>query len=302
MRADLGPWLGRAAVAVPTPQPACRWVAETREERFWRRLLPGVFAPRRRPSALTRAINHVGVTPLASVTFLNLDYQIYLNQLLHTTAAAWLAHVILIPINVGLLFYGLAIVTEGLTIDGGLVLLVVLAAWYLAMAVRMRAWLWGLLSLALLGGLWLLASSCAELAIAVGLPWHLRPLTLIVATSLLQASSHLFEPNVPPRANFTDRWIPVREFLWGDRRVPLRRRLARLAWTPVGAVWGTFDEWLASAKLLPLYVLELLWMTGYQRERRAGLRQRSLAALASGDPALDWVGTGGGRSVVELRE
>jgi hypothetical protein len=41
-------------------------------------------------------------------------------------------------------------------------------------------------------------------------------------------------------------------------------------------------------------------MCGYQRERRDRFRRSSLAALASGDPGLDWVGYGGGSSVLEL--
>lgn len=242
-------------------------------------------------------INHVGVTPLAAITFLNLDYQIYLNQVLHTAAASWIGHLILIPINVGLLFYALVIHTS----TAAPILLALLAVWYVAMAIRMQAKLWGLTTLALLAGLWAVANIGAASALAAGMPWYLEPLTLIVAVSLLQASSHLFETNVPPRANFRNRWIPAREFLWGDpRRVSLGRRLARLAWTPIGATWGAFDEWLASAKLLPLYVLELLWMCGYQPDQRARVRARSLAALASGDPALDWVGVGGGSSVAEL--
>lgn len=261
-----------------------------------------MFAPERQPSRLTRAINHVAVTPLAHVTFLNLEYQIYLNQVLHTAGPTWLGHLLCIPLNVGLLFYALAVLA-GPGAWPGYLLLGLLGFWYAAMAARMRARLWGLLSLAVLASLWALATHGAELALAASLPWYLHPLTLIVAVSLVQAHSHLFEQHVPPRANFTKHWLPTREFLWGDaRRVPLARRLLRLAWTPVGAVWGTIDEWWASSKLLPLYLLELLWMLGYQRAQREQHRRRSLLALASGDPALDWVGIGGGRSIVELEQ
>ncbi len=307
----LRPWLGRAMFAKPAPQAARRLVAETDEERFWRRWFPRLFAPGRSPTTTTRAISHVVVTPMAHVTFLNLDYQIYLNQILHTSAGAWLGHVVCIPINVGLLFYALAVYTGTGTgggfapfaINGGLILLALLATWYGAMAARMRAGLWAAVMFAMLAGLWMLSNGCASLALAAELPWYLEPITLIVAVSTLQAYSHLFEENVPPRANFEGHWKPVREFIWDDpTKVSLGRRLIKLAWTPIGGLWGALDEWWASAKLLPFYMLELLWMCGYQRHQRDHFRQLSLTVLASGDPALDYVGFGGGASVVELGE
>jgi hypothetical protein len=254
---------------------------------------------------VTRVVNHVTVTPLAHITFLNLDYQIYLNQVLHTSAATWIGHLLFIPINVGLCFYALAVYAAGpsMLVNGGLLLLVLLLSWYVAMAVRMRARLWGVLSVTVLVSLWMLANVGASRAIAAGLPWYLEPILLMIAGATLQAYSHLFEPNVPPRANFTRHWMPARQFLWDGRgQLPLRQRIARLAWTPIGGVWGTIDEWWASIKLLPLYVLELMWMCGYQRERREQFRRVSLTALASGDPALDWVGHGGAGSVMELHQ
>ena len=101
--------------------------------------------------------------------------------------------------------------------NAGLLLLALLAVWYVAMAARMRAGLWGLVSLTLLTGLWMLGNGCASLAVAAGMPWYLEPISLIIAVSTLQAYSHLFEENVPPRANFEGHWMPVREFIWGDR-------------------------------------------------------------------------------------
>jgi hypothetical protein len=40
-------------------------------------------------------------------------------------------------------------------------------------------------------------------------------------------------------------------------------------------------------------VLELLWALGHDPRRRAAARALSAAAIASGNPALDYVGTGG---------
>lgn len=297
----LRPWLGRRQFAPLAHADPARFVPPTTEEQLWRRTFPRVFAPGRRPGPLTRALEHVVVVPLAHVTLLNLEYQIYLNHLLHTSGGTWLAHLICIPVNVALLFYALSMHTA----HGAALLFVLLASWYLAMAVKLRSGVWAAVVLAALAGLWALGSASASWVAGLdgGVPWYLRPLALIAAVSTLQAYSHLFEEHVPPRANFERRWLPVREFIWGDpRELSLSRRLLRLAWTPLGGLWGALDEWWASAKLLPIYLLELLWMMGYHGEQRDAHRRLALAALASGDPALDWVGVGGGDSVAVLGE
>lgn len=268
---------------------------DTREEQMWRHALPSLFAPEGRPGRLVALVRHITVTPLAFVTLRNVDYQIYLNQILHTSALAWLGHVVCIPLNVALLFYALAFYLAPVA---ALVLFVLLATWYVTMAITLRNPLWAVVALAVLAGLCVAGVAAASRSSELG-GWA-NPLAWIVVVSSLQAYSHLFEAQVPPRANFERHWLPVDEFLWGSPDMPLRRRLAKLAWLPIGGIWGTFDEWYASAKLLPFYLLELLWMAGYRAEQRAEHRARSLAILATGDPALDWIGVGGGASVAEL--
>jgi hypothetical protein len=306
------PWLGRANFEDLKPAAAQRFVPETGEERLWRAMAPSLFAHDERRCLLGQLLRHVLVVPLAHVTFLNVHYQIYLNQIMHTSAGAWLGHIVCIPINVALLFYALAFHAgpadapgfAPFAVNAGLLLLGLLATWYLAMAKVQRSGLWALCSLALLACLWMLGNGLGSAAASLpaGAPWYLRPLPLIGAVSLLQSCSHLFERNIPPRANFEQHWTSLRSFVWGEGEVGLGQRLRGLAWAPIGLFWGVIDEWWASAKLLPVYVLELLWSCGHQREQRALTRRRSLAALASGDPALDFVGTGGGVSVVELGE
>lgn len=291
----MAPWLGRARFAPPQPQPPRRLASDTREERLWRRVCPGLFAPGERPGALVRLVRHISVTPLAFVTLRNVDYQIYLNQILHTASATWLAHLVCIPINVALLFYALAVYVGP---SAPLLLFAVLASWYVSMAATMRSLAWALVVLAVLAGLCGLGVTLARVAAPLG-PWA-SPAAWMLVVSTLQAYSHLFEAHVPPRANFERHWLPLREFVWGSPALPLAARVRKLSWTPIGGVWGTFDEWYSSAKLLPFYLLELMWMCGYRPEQRAKHRARSLASLASGDPALDWVGVGGGASVAEL--
>lgn len=290
------PWVGRSFFVQPRAQAARCFVAETGEERLWRALVPGLFAPGPHASRWSRAVRHVLVVPLAHVTFLNLDYQIYLNQVMHTSAGAWLGHLLLIPLNVALLFYALTVhVGSG----AALVLLAALATWYVAMAARWRSGLWAGAALVVLLGVAQLGCTAATWVMARdgGVPWYLQPIALMFAVSLAQACSHLFEDNIPPRANFEQHWIPKHSFVWGDSWAT---RLRGLLWAPIGLLWGALDEWWASAKLLPIYVLELLWLCGHQPQQRRAIRARTITALASGDPALDFVGTGGGSSVAAL--
>jgi len=309
----LYPWIGAASFAeLRDAGPECL-VAATREEAFWRRVCPSVFAPRGKPSFLARLVLHVTVTPMAFVTFLNLHYQFYLTHLLHTTSPAWLSHAVCIPANVALLFYALAIFAPFSTsaaplANGGLVLALFLCLWYLGMAAKLRNPLWGLTACALVGGLFLAGNEVARVAVdpAAGsmwsrTPWHLHPLFLSGVTSVLQASGHLFEQRVPPRANRTDRWMTMREFMWGaEEQMPLWKRLAKLSWTPVGVLWGALDEWYSSAKLLPMFLLQLMWALGYKAEQRREFQEQTLQILRRGNHAMDWVGTGGGAFVRDL--
>lgn len=289
------PWLGRSRFASPQAGPPRRFVSDTPEERRWRRVFPSLFAPAEQPGWFVRLVRHITVTPLAFVTLRNVGYQIYLNQILHTASATWLVHLVCIPLNVALLFSALAVyVAPG----AALVLFGLLAGWYVLMAATMRGVAWGLVAVLVLTGLCGAGLVAARVAAPFG-AWASPALWMFVVSSL-QAYSHLCEAHVPPRANFERHWLSVREFLWGKRELPLRRRLLKLAWMPIGGLWGIFDEWYSSAKLLPFYLLELMWMFGYRPEQRAEHRGRSLAIVASGDPALDWVGVGGGASVTEL--
>jgi hypothetical protein len=73
---------------------------------------------------------------------------------------------------------------------------------------------------------------------------------------------------------------------------------ARAVWPRAGqltaqAVFGTVDEIVASPRLLPVLLLELLWLFGHDPERPAAWRALSARAIANGNPALDYIGTGG---------
>jgi hypothetical protein len=292
---------------------AARFVPPSAEERFWVERLPSLFG-RGRPGALAWLWQRVTVTPLAHVTFLNVDYQVYLNQIFHTTRVAKIGHGVCIPLNVMLLFYGLAQFTPAelhptahgarpFMLNAGLALLLLLAIWYVALAVRVKSPLLGLLMCGWLVCLWLTGNTLYSLAFTLEpaarhwwlpTPWYLAPLFWMGIVSGLQAWSHIAEPLVPPRANGTRRWLSVRSYILGEPGAP-RRGLALLGrgiMVFVGSLWGTLDEWWASSKLLPFVTLEWLWRLGYRPDERARFEAHARRALASGDAALDFVGVG----------
>jgi hypothetical protein len=65
-------------------------------------------------------------------------------------------------------------------------------------------------------------------------------------------------------------------------------------------LWGALDEWYSSAKLLPMFLLQAMWALGYKPEQRREFCAQTLEVLRRGNPAMDWVGTGGGAFVPEL--
>jgi hypothetical protein len=246
------------------------WVEPSRGQRFWLRHAPSLFAPGPDQSGFIRWWAIATVTPSTNVTGLNLPYQAYLDAIFHRTGLARVGHAVCMPI----------IVTALLGATSPPVGAVVLAVWWVSWALKWRDAWWGWCSLALAGGL---------AAVAFLVPWP-RPTWLLIALvgSLLQAASHALEP-LPPRVTRSPHWMPVGKYLLeGPGRV---RRLGHLA---AQVMFGTVDELVASPRLLPVLLLRLLWLTGHDATRRREALDLAHRAIASGNPALDYIGTGGG--------
>lgn len=271
--------------AAPPIRVYCPPSAEAR--RLRRRLgalaapVPGADAPG------WRRLRHALVAPYTQLTFLSFDLQMFLFDVLHRSLVARLGH------GLGMA----AVVVSGLALAahaGGLALAglvtALLLAWYAAVALDARLPAWGLVMVPVMGGL--LAAACA-LADRLGVGPLLAGLAL---SGALVALSHAFEVHFPPRAGDPLRWVPMRVFLLGPAHAPhapglALRRLGRVAGY---AVLGWFNELWASPRLLPYNVLRLLLAAGYAPTVRAELDDRVRRAWASGEPALDFVGEGGG--------
>jgi len=252
-------------------------VAPSRGQRFWLRHAPSLFAPSPDRRGFIRWWAIATVAPSTNVTGLNLPYQAYLDAIFHRTWLARIGHAVCMPI----------IVTALLGATSPLIGAVVLAVWWAGWALTWRDAWWGLCSLALAGGL------AAAASVASVVPFS-RVSWLVVALigSLLQAASHALEP-LPPRVTRSPDWVPVGVYL---RERPGRlRRLGHLA---AQVVFGTADELVASPRLLPVLLLRLLWLTGHDAARRRAALDLARRAIASGNPALDYIGTGGSAPLI----
>ncbi len=267
---------------------AALWVPPSRGQLFWLRRAPALFAPALgtgRGAARWWAI--ATVTPSTNVTGLNLPYQSYLNHVFHRTRLARAGHAVCMPVIVTALL-ALLYPVHG-TLPGA----VALAAWWAYWAARERDVVWGACAVGLAAALCPLALALGRLG-AAGPSFPAQPWAWLLLGGALQAGSHILEP-LPPRVSRSVHWVPPAQYLLGPagHRNPPGTVARRACQLTAQAAFGTVDEIVASPRLLPVLLLELLWLLGHDPERRAAWRALSARAIASGNPALDYIGTGG---------
>lgn len=234
------------------------------------------------------------VSPFTQLTFHSFDLQAYLFEILHETWFGRFGHLVgMFLMNVGVAGV-LSQISAAWPVDLGLVYAIALGIWYVRVARDVALWGWAAGSVVALVGLYALSS--VLVAHAAAAPWWQSPAMLVFASTALVALSHLADPYLPPRAGDPLRWVTKTEFLLGtpgDRPSPATvvGRLGRLA--SLFAI-GWLNEFWASPRLLPYNVLFAMFAFGYRPDVRATLKARAEQAWASGNPALDWVGVGGG--------
>jgi hypothetical protein len=238
--------------------------------------------------ALWRGARNLVVAPFTQLTFVSFDLQMFLFDVFHTSRAARLGHGVGMT-GVTTFTMALAVTAMG-TPWGGVLVAIGLLAWYGVVAFTTRLPLWWAVTVGLMGAL---------VALAVGLAASLPPLGLLVGllgSGAVVSLSHAFEPYFPPRAGHPLKWVLLREFLLGTRqeRLPLSTVARRFGRVAAYAFIGWVNELWASPRLLPYNVLRLMLAAGYAPELRAALDDRARRAWASGNPALDFVGIGGG--------
>jgi hypothetical protein len=229
----------------------------------------------------------VAVTPSAHVANMSLHFQSFLFDVFHQTAISRFAHVVCMPLINALVIALVALASPA----AALALALVLAAWYVVQAHRNGVTLLGFAMLPVTAATW----AGAMAYVATG-PGAIETLAWIAALSLAQAASHAPEPKVPPRVTGSVHWIALPEFLLGPpgrrhRPLTVLRRVWISAWQ---ILFGALDELWASWRLVNLNVLELMWWLGYKPQMRAHFKQLSRRAVEHGQPAIDFIGVGGG--------
>ncbi len=268
----------------PTDVPSELFVAPSREAQFLVRHLAWLVAPTDgRGGLVSRALRMALVAPFTQLTFVSFDLQAFLFDIFHTTRIARLGHFAFMASFNFCLMAGLARLGSGTAIA----YTAVLCAWYGLIAWSARLPLWWFVMLPVLAAMCWGAIAFATLAAPWANPWLGAALSAV-----LIMLSHAPEPALPPRAIAGNRWQPLNVYVFGPRDGLQRLRNAgRLA---LFLFWGTLDEAWAAPRLLPYNVLMLLLRLGYAPELRDRLRDRVARAQRDGNPALDYVGTGGG--------
>lgn len=297
--------------------PVAVYVEPTREQLFWVKTLEGLVSPPdNRGSWAARVLARVGVTPIAHLAWGSLTFQAYLYELFHQTLLARFWHFVLMPLVLvaGMVFlapltlWGAHPTSHAPVLfagNGALLLAGALALWYFLEAVAERMLLWGVVMVGLVAGLLVMANLIYSQTFildpalrtwyaSVSWPWN--PLLWMAVMSVVIAFSHILEPDLPPRVSKTSHWMPVMEFIRGTAEKPHSwgKQLVRAIELGLQGLYGSLDEFWATPRLFPVGILRQLWNMGYQRERQQELARLVERALKEGNPALDFIGTGGG--------
>ena len=278
------------------------YVEPSHEARFLLKHLSWLVSPAdQRGSLPSRLIRSAMVAPFTQLTFFSFDLQAFLFQIFHQTKVARFGHfTFMIGVNF-FLMSALSQFTLSDSINGGTLYAAVLLLWYSAVALQTRLHAWMLVSLPSVALLYLGSQAYMQAFALTGNPWWTptavayNPWLWMWFSAFLIAVSHAPEPRLPPRAAEPMTWISVPDFILGrgTRHNPLTM-LVHAVRTGLFLVWGTLDEWWASPRLMPYNFLMLMFEAGYAPERYAELKRRADSAIAHGNPAIDYVGTGGG--------
>lgn len=286
------------------------------EARFLMRQFPALFAPPDgQGNRVALAMRTIIVSPFTQLTLVSFALESFVFEVFHTSRTARVGHFVFMPavnffLLVGLAQFSLAPAPTAhewtlFAPNAAALAGVALLGWYFVMAAEERLWAWWLAMVpvvtALVVGATALYGWTATLdpatrvwyAPTVGLvnPW----LAAALSASMIMFS-HIPEPKLPPRVSDPHRWTAIGEFVFGTADAPLPRPVVfrRVLKVCLPVLFGTFDELWASPRLMPYNLLMLMFRLGYAPTAFARLRGHVQRALESGNPAVDYVGIGGG--------
>jgi hypothetical protein len=291
------------AMFQPSPLVAEAYHPPSSEARRLVRRAPWLTSPERgEATAAARLSLRVLVAPMTQLTFCSFELQAFLFLVFHRTRVAILGHGLFMTTENLFLMAALREVPLAQTpvgvVSGAPVYAVLLLAWYAGVAWRARLPGWFAVTLPVVA---LLYAASGPLDALCRDRLLLSPAWGVLLSAFLVAFSHAPEPLLPPRTVDRWRWVPLREYMDG-RGLGAGRRLARMLHLVIISVLGIPAEAWAALRLMHYNWLILMMRLGYAPERYAELEDWTERAWATGQPALDFVGTGGGTFLASANE
>jgi hypothetical protein len=277
----------------------------SREAEFLLRHAAWLVSPSELPGSLaSRFFRMVLVAPFTQLTFFSFDLQAFLFGVFHTTFWARAGHLVFMCTVNFFMLVALGRIQLSHGLDAGLVYGALLALLHVSVALSVGLVLWAVCAAALVLALQLVA----HVAVVASAAW-LHALAEhawfgLGLSAFLLALSHATEPRLPPRAVAGPRWLAIGEYVLGPvnaRHAPSVRLVNGLR-VALFVLWGTLNEWVAAVRLMPYNFLWLMFSLGYAKPLRDRVLDHVQRALASENPALDYVGIGGATMLTPPRD
>ncbi|XP_078366136.1 uncharacterized protein LOC144650355 isoform X2 [Oculina patagonica] len=307
----------------PKIHPAERYWPDTWQMARWQTCCDPIMRP---TNCFTRFLAMFLVAPLTNVTGLSLYYQLYLLEIFHLRFLTKFGHYLCMPFIVMMMLTFFAqwrfqgCYTQGnievFVPNGSVVLALILWFWYTLWGLIQNTPLMGFFTIVPMTVLYILGNITFQMSIENSSPhplnctqcwdftyqssdhvkffnafklihWYFNPVLWAFVLSFLQAFSHIFEPKIPPRVDGTQHWMSCGDML---KRYGEPKTIAILM---AQSLFGTVDEFLASPRLLPLLILRIFFTLGYNPKEWKVLNILVDKSLQYGDPAIDYIGTGG---------
>ncbi len=231
---------------------------------------------------------------MTQLTFVSFDLQAFLFLVFHRRPLAVLGHGLFMTTENLFLMAWLRETTVAHTtigaIDGAQIYALLLLVWYGAVARTARLLGWFALTVPMIA---LLYAASGPLAAVCRAQLQLSPAWGVLISAALVALSHGAEHFLPPRVAHPWRWVAVGEYARAPGMSPVARGLRVLHLVLIFTSGAVSEAW-ASLRLMHYNWLFLMMRLGYAPERYAELRGWADRAWDHGQPALDFVGVGGG--------
>ena len=198
-----------------------------------------------RPALRSNLINTLFIAPRAQTNIFDLDYQLYLFELLHQANLNRWTHYIGIALS-PFLFYSLGMQVGHLDI----VFLVLFAGMHLGMALRNRLGQLVPLILGIHALCWLVSVVFLKNVLTLSGPWYLNPIFYLILWPTLQGITHSLEEKIPPPWGGEKLWAATRDLF---AKNPPHILLIAVALFPMYA----FLEFISTPRLFFVIILRV---------------------------------------------